>query len=300
MFSMFVPDLMHDFELGAWRALFIYILRILDSVDAKLLTEVDRRYVSPTFCSTDQFNDGHEKVQRNLGIWKGRDSPVSREHQRYEAIDPCCSRMWLIELQCAIPVFDGLLPKPHNHRILQLLFVMAHWHALAKLRLHTETTLSIMDHATIMLGDKLRTFQQKTCSAFQTRELQREKNARVRRQVKKSKQKDGLSGKIVITDAKQVGTPQARPGSKMTSFVQQSSSHKGMVNFRTEENSLNLKSTPSGDAHCDAAQRPKVLNLNTYKWHALGDYTSAIRQFGTMDSYSTEIVSVIHRIIPIT
>jgi hypothetical protein len=47
MFSLFVPDLMHDFELGGWRALFIHILRILDSVDAKLLTEVDRRYVSP-------------------------------------------------------------------------------------------------------------------------------------------------------------------------------------------------------------------------------------------------------------
>lgn len=156
-----------------------------------------------------------------------------------------------------------------------------------------------MDHATILLGDKLQTFQQKTCSAFQTRELQREKNARVRRQVKKSKQKDGLSSKLVITDAKRAGTAQAGPGSKTTSLVKQSSSHKGTINFRTEENLLNLKSTPSGNALRDAAQRPKVLNLNTYKWHALGDYTSAIRQFGTTDSYSTEIVSVIHHIIPI-
>jgi hypothetical protein len=45
MFSIFVPDLMHGFELGSWRALFIHILRILDSVDKKLLTEVDRRWV---------------------------------------------------------------------------------------------------------------------------------------------------------------------------------------------------------------------------------------------------------------
>ena len=36
---------MHDFELGAWRALFIHLLRILDSIDPNLLTEVDRRYV---------------------------------------------------------------------------------------------------------------------------------------------------------------------------------------------------------------------------------------------------------------
>jgi hypothetical protein len=45
MFSMFLPDLMHDFELGGWRALFIHLLRILDSIDPNLLTEVDRRYV---------------------------------------------------------------------------------------------------------------------------------------------------------------------------------------------------------------------------------------------------------------
>ena len=36
---------MHDFELGSWRALFIHLLRILDSIDPNLLTEVDRRYV---------------------------------------------------------------------------------------------------------------------------------------------------------------------------------------------------------------------------------------------------------------
>jgi hypothetical protein len=40
---MFVVDLMHDFELGDWRALFIHLLRILDAVDSKLLIELDRR-----------------------------------------------------------------------------------------------------------------------------------------------------------------------------------------------------------------------------------------------------------------
>jgi hypothetical protein len=36
---------------------------------------------------------------------------------------------------------------------------------------------------------------------------------------------------------------------------------------------------------------PKTLNLNIYKYHSLGDYTNQIRQFGTCDSYNTEIVS---------
>jgi hypothetical protein len=42
-YSIFVVDLMHDFELGDWRALFIHLLRILDAVDANLLLELDRR-----------------------------------------------------------------------------------------------------------------------------------------------------------------------------------------------------------------------------------------------------------------
>ena len=42
-FSIFVPDLMHDFELGEWRSLFIHLLRILDAADKNLLVELDRR-----------------------------------------------------------------------------------------------------------------------------------------------------------------------------------------------------------------------------------------------------------------
>lgn len=41
----------------------------------------------------------------------------------------------------------------------------------------------------------------------------------------------------------------------------------------------------------DDGRRVKTLNLNTYKWHALGDVVPAIRLFGTTDSYSTQIVS---------
>jgi hypothetical protein len=41
-----------------------------------------------------------------------------------------------------------------------------------------------------------------------------------------------------------------------------------------------------------AARRPKTFNLQTYKFHALGDYVKTIRRYGTCDSYSTEIVSI--------
>jgi len=43
---MLVVDLMHEFELGVWKALFIHLLRILAAHDKALLIELDRRYVS--------------------------------------------------------------------------------------------------------------------------------------------------------------------------------------------------------------------------------------------------------------
>jgi hypothetical protein len=83
--------------------------------------------------------------------------------------------------QCVIPVLDGLLPEPHNSTILDLVFVMGCWHAYAKLRLHTERTLASFEHITSDLGALIRHFSTKTCSAFKTTELPREKAARMRR-----------------------------------------------------------------------------------------------------------------------
>lgn len=88
-------------------------------------------------------------------------------------------------VQCAIPVFEGLLPEPHNSRLLDLLFVVAEWHGLAKLRIHTDRTLEILDQFTTLLGQSLRDFLSKTCSTFDTKELPREANARERRKKNK-------------------------------------------------------------------------------------------------------------------
>jgi hypothetical protein len=84
-----------------------------------------------------------------------------------------------------MPVFEGLLPEPHNRRIQKLLFVAAQWHGLAKLRLHTDATLDIMDNVTMVLGKILRAFQKGTCADLQTLELKRERDARIRREQKK-------------------------------------------------------------------------------------------------------------------
>jgi hypothetical protein len=47
-FKMLVVDLMHEFELGVWKAVFSHLVRILYAAGAsgRLVVELDRRYVA--------------------------------------------------------------------------------------------------------------------------------------------------------------------------------------------------------------------------------------------------------------
>jgi hypothetical protein len=40
---MLIIDLLHEFELGVWKALFIHLLRIVESLGGNALVELDRR-----------------------------------------------------------------------------------------------------------------------------------------------------------------------------------------------------------------------------------------------------------------
>ncbi|KIK19172.1 hypothetical protein PISMIDRAFT_38048, partial [Pisolithus microcarpus 441] len=57
LFLMLVVDLLHEFELGVWKAIFSHLLRILDSLNESQLHELDQRYrLVPTF--------GQDTIQR--------------------------------------------------------------------------------------------------------------------------------------------------------------------------------------------------------------------------------------------
>ena len=120
-----------------------------------------------------------------------------------------------------------------------LLYRTAEWHAFAKLRLHTESTLQHLERLTTELGQLMRKFRDTTQSRFATFELPKEAGARNRRQ---------KSGK---------GEEKAAAGNT-------------------------------------SGRKPKILNLFTYKWHALGDYVRTIRLFGGTDGFSTQVVSNIY------
>ncbi|KIJ59505.1 hypothetical protein HYDPIDRAFT_100550, partial [Hydnomerulius pinastri MD-312] len=142
-------------------------------------------------------------------------------------------------MQCAMPVFAGLLPALHDSQVLKLLFLLAHWHGLAKLQMHTEETLGVLESVTCRLGNELRMFVGVTCAAFLTKELSCEAEAH-----RKQQARENAGG----------GT----------------------------NSSTNISNAGN---HC-----PKVLNLQTYKLHALGDYAAQIRLYGTTDSYTSQAV----------
>lgn len=72
--------------------------------------------------------------------------------------------------------------------MLKLLYVLCQWHGLAKLRMHTDETLELLDNATKSLGEAIRAFEADTCPAFRTKELKREAQCRQRREARASTQ----------------------------------------------------------------------------------------------------------------
>ncbi|KAF8222819.1 hypothetical protein L208DRAFT_1320473 [Tricholoma matsutake] len=85
-------------------------------------------------------------------------------------------------LQCAIAAFEGLLEEPHNKWFMKLLYQTAEWHALAKARMHTNSSLTPLENLTIEFGQLMHNFCDLTCSQFGTKELPREATAHIRRQ----------------------------------------------------------------------------------------------------------------------
>ena len=55
--------------------------------------------------------------------------------------------------------------------LLQLLYKAAEWHGLAKLRMHTDSTLDLLEVVTKEFGRLMRQFCDKTSEAFETVEL---------------------------------------------------------------------------------------------------------------------------------
>lgn len=80
-----------------------------------------------------------------------------------------------------MPAFEGLLSLRDDCTCADMLFELANWHALAKLRLHTDITLEIFRASTVHMYEAIRRFAKITCPCYATRELPNEVGARLRR-----------------------------------------------------------------------------------------------------------------------
>ncbi|KAH6908719.1 hypothetical protein BKA70DRAFT_1426611 [Coprinopsis sp. MPI-PUGE-AT-0042] len=315
VFSSLVVDLMHEFELGVWKALFIHLIRMLEAHDKQTrstsVSELDRRYRSmPGFGSdTIRTLSSNASEQKRLGA---RD---------YENL-----------LQCSYAAFDGLLPEPHNRNVTTLLFCCAEWHALAKLRMHTEETLLLLDLQTAALATNLETFMRDSCESFDTRETHKEQRARLKRS---AKQASADAPQSIPSEAAQANPPSTSPFLQATNTVAQSDRRdpKNSMSAPLNKQGNNipvpiLQETIASDIHqshvplplaedlgvpqppshfpprtgtgkndsCATGRLKKKLNIATYKYHALADYTASIRQYGTTDSYSSERGEVEHKL----
>ncbi|PPR02076.1 hypothetical protein CVT24_011174 [Panaeolus cyanescens] len=235
-YDMFVPDLLHEFELGVWKAVFTHLMRILYATGANsnAIQTLNKRYrITPTFGET-----------------------IRRFSNNAAAMTKLAARDFEDLLQCALPVFELLLSNPqHNKITLNLIFTLSTWHALAKLRLHTSSTLAALKAQTRELGFALREFVKAVCPEYNATALPSEEAARARRQANEAKRK----GMETTTKNKR---------SKQAQSKRNDDNHEGEGQ---DENTV------------------KVLNLFTYKLHALGDYVDAIWKYGPSDNYSTQL-----------
>jgi hypothetical protein len=105
-------------------------------------------------------------------------------------------------LQCAGPCFERLFPRPVDSQIQDLLFLMACWHASAKLRLHTETSLNLFRGMTTAFTRQIRQFANNVCPKFDTVETPSESAASVRADALRIKKKCRMSTQACCQGAK--------------------------------------------------------------------------------------------------
>lgn len=121
-----------------------------------------------------------------------RYSGNASEMKQMTAFDMECllkvSKLYLIRLtiiltawKISMPVFEGLFEEPHNKLIMDLLVVSGTLHALSKLRLHTDATVSSLHLFYNRFANILRKFEAITSRDFCIKETRHKQKKRLNR-----------------------------------------------------------------------------------------------------------------------
>lgn len=170
--------------------------------------------------------------------------------------------------ECAIPCFEGLLPSPDNEHVMSLLYVMAYWHGLAKMRMHVESSVRLLNDIYTVMGSHLRHFEQVVCPWYDTRETAKEHAKRIRAQTR-------ITAKTM---------PRQTSITSATSSIDPSGTAPASIPLSTE----NTRTSRTG-------QKSRSFNLATIKAHLLGYCPRYIHLFGTLEMLSTMVVRVVLR-----
>ncbi|KAG2076567.1 hypothetical protein BDR04DRAFT_1125654 [Suillus decipiens] len=150
-----IVDFMHECKLGTWKALFTHLLRLLYAPPCS----------SELVMALDNSNGVIHKFSNNTSEMKRLAAHDFENMLQLSISAP------LIDLycQCTIPVFDGLFPVGHDVLVQSLLYRFAEWHALAKLRMHSDSTIksiglrmkrfNLATYKFYAMGDYVRTIQ---------------------------------------------------------------------------------------------------------------------------------------------
>nr|GAT49693.1 predicted protein [Mycena chlorophos] len=170
-FKMLVPDFMHEFELGVFKAFFTHLLRVFQVYSHNCIVQLDYRFrLVPTFgqATIRRFSENTSALKK-LAAWN-----------------------WQAILICSLPVVEGLLDDPNDDAfILDVLFTLGEFHSFAKLKLHTDDTIAHLRHCQKELGRLLRRFLRVFLPSLAARgiipkELPSEHNSRTSRQAKRA------------------------------------------------------------------------------------------------------------------
>ncbi|KAI0739819.1 hypothetical protein C8Q80DRAFT_1274845 [Daedaleopsis nitida] len=120
-------DMMHEFELGVWRGIFDHLVRLLHTQGDNVVKEFNHR-----MCLMPEW--GRDRIRRFYDGVSTRKRMAAHDYEAY--------------LIVMLPVIEGLLPLEDDRIIMDMLFELANWHALAELRIHHDITLASLERAT--------------------------------------------------------------------------------------------------------------------------------------------------------
>lgn len=128
--------------------------------------------------------------------------------------------------------------------------------------MHTETTRSHLAKTTVEVGKELRHFRDDTCENIKTTALLKEEAARARAKARRDAKKAAASEDVA--DA-------------------------GAQSQKTASAPKKASAPPAKPRR--AKKLKKLFDLNNSKTHNLPDYAPMIKDFGTTDSFSSQVVS---------